>query len=163
MTENTFSGVYSTASKDTQRLSFPEYADLVCGDAFRTRDLAHGGVDVFVNLKTEILHTYPGIARVVVGSLLNAMMQADGAHKERVLFLLDEVNLLGTMRTLETARDVGRKYGITLLLAYQSIGQLKRHFGNDGKEAWFESASFISFAAVNDLEAAQEVSKRCGR
>jgi type IV secretion system protein VirD4 len=162
MTDNTFSGVYSTASKDTAWLSYGHYADLVCGESFETRDIASGKIDVFINLKTEILANYPGIARVIVGSLINAMMQADGRHKERVLFLLDEVNLLGTMRTLETARDVGRKYGITLFLVYQSIGQLKRHFGAEGKAAWFESASFIAFAAVNDMEVAQEVSKRCG-
>src|SRR4051794_41795742 len=74
-------------------------------------------------------------------------MQANGAHKERVLFLLDEVILFGTMQTLETARDEGRKYGVMLMMVYQSIGQLERHFGRDGKAAWFESASFIAFAA----------------
>lgn len=162
MVDQTFSGVYSSASKDTQWLSFPEYADLVCGNSFTTHQLTTGEIDVVVNLPVNILQTYPGLARVIVGSLINAMVQADGAHKERVLFLLDEVNLLGTMKTLETARDVGRKYGVTLMMIYQTIAQLKRHFGNEGKTSWFESASFISFAAVNDLEVATEVSRRCG-
>ena len=67
------------------------------------------------------------------------------------------------MQTLETARDEGRKYGVMLMMVYQSIGQLERHFGRDGKAAWFESASFIAFAAVNDLQSAKEVSERCGQ
>src|SRR3954469_21370966 len=50
-----------------------------------------------------------------------------------------------------------------LMMVYQSIGQLERHFGRDGKAAWFESASFIAFAAVNDLQSAKEVSERCGQ
>ena len=163
MPEDTFSSVHSTAAKDTQWLSFPEYATLVCGNAFKATDIAYGAIDVFLNLNTETVKTYPGLARVIVGALINALMQANGAHKERVLFLLDEVNLLGTMQTLETARDEGRKYGVMLMMVYQSIGQLERHFGRDGKAAWFESASFIAFAAVNDLQSAKEVSERCGQ
>ncbi|MBF9235619.1 Ti-type conjugative transfer system protein TraG [Microvirga alba] len=162
MADNTFSGVYSTASKDTAWLSFPEYANLVCGHSFRTSDLASGKIDIFLNLSVKTLTTYPAVGRVIIGALINAMIQADGTHTDRVLFMLDEVNLLGTMSILTIARDVGRKYGITLLLVFQSIGQLTNNYGDAGKAAWFESASFIAFAAVNDLRAAEELSKRCG-
>lgn len=162
MTEATFSGVYSTASKDTQWLSFPEYADLVCGGSFKSADLAGGELDLFINLRTEVLQTYPGLARVIVGALINAMTQADGRHAERVLFLLDEANLLGYMRTLELARDVGRKYGIGLALLYQSVGQIRKHFGPEGKEAWFDGVGLISFAAIGDIATAREVSALCG-
>jgi len=36
------------------------------------------------------------------------------------------------MRVLEEARDRGRKYGTTLMLMYQSVGQLEKHFGCEG-------------------------------
>jgi type IV secretion system protein VirD4 len=79
------------------------------------------------------------------------------------LFLPDEVARLGFMRILETARDAGRKYGITLLLLFQSIGQMRETYGGrDAASKWFESASWISFAAVNDPETADYISKRCG-
>ncbi len=42
MTEQTFSGVYSTASKDTQWLSLDNYAALVCGDSFKSAEIATG-------------------------------------------------------------------------------------------------------------------------
>ncbi|HET6197434.1 MAG TPA: type IV secretory system conjugative DNA transfer family protein, partial [Acetobacteraceae bacterium] len=51
------------------------------------------------------------------------------------LFLLDEVARLGYMGVLEQARDAGRKYGITLLLLYQSLGQLVGQWGREGKQA----------------------------
>lgn len=83
--------------------------------------------------------------------------------KDRTLFLLDEVARLGYLRILETARDAGRKYGISLLLLYQSIGQMREAYGGrDATSKWFESASWISFAAVNDPETADYISKRCG-
>jgi type IV secretion system protein VirD4 len=162
MAEDTFSGVHSGAAKDTQWLSLPKYAALVSGTSFKTTAIAAGKTDVFINIRTEVLQSYPGIARVIIGSCINAMMQANGSHKARALFLLDEVNLLGRMKTLETARDVGRKYGITLSMFYQSTGQLKQHFGAEGKAAFFDSAAVITFAAISDQENAREVSAMCG-
>jgi type IV secretion system protein VirD4 len=162
MTEQTFSGVYSTASKDTQWLSLDSYAALVCGNAFRSSDIVQGGKDVFLNIPASILRSYPGIGRVIIGSLINAIVQADGAFSRRALFMLDEVDLLGYMRILEEARDRGRKYGITMMLMYQSVGQMERHFGKDGATSWIDGCSFASYAAIKALDTARNVSAQCG-
>ncbi len=162
MTEQTFSGVYSTASKDTQWLSLDDYAALVCGCSFKSSDIVAGGKDVFLNIPAAILRSYPGIGRLIIGSLINAMTQANGAFKRRALFMLDEVDLLGYMRVLEEARDRGRKYGITLMLMYQSVGQLVRHFGKDGSTSWIDGCAFASYAAIKALETARDVSAQCG-
>ncbi|AWM28159.1 Ti-type conjugative transfer system protein TraG [Sinorhizobium fredii] len=162
MTEQTFSGVYSTASKDTQWLSLNSYAALVCGNAFKSSDIVTGKKDVFLNIPSSILRSYPGIGRVIIGSLINAMIQADGAFERRALFMLDEVDLLGYMRVLEDARDRGRKYGITMMLMYQSVGQLERHFGKDGATSWIDGCAFASYAAIKALDTARNVSAQCG-
>lgn len=162
MTEQTFSGVYSTASKDTQWLSLDAYAKLTCGDSFSSHDLAKGDCDVFLNLPAATLRSYPGIGRVIIGSLLNAMTQADGVFAKRALFMLDEVDLLGYMRLLEESRDRGRKYGITLMLFYQALGQLEKHFDKQGAKSWLEGSAFTSFAAIKSMDTAKEVSAACG-
>ncbi len=162
MTEQTFSGVYSTASKDTQWLSLDNYAALVCGNTFKPSDLIGGKIDVFLNIPASILRSYPGIGRVIVGSLINAMIEADGAFQRRALFMLDEVDLLGYMRALEEARDRGRKYGVSMMLLYQSVGQLERHFGKDGAVSWIDGCAFASYAAIKALETARNVSAQCG-
>lgn len=162
MTEQTFSGVYSTASKDTQWLSLDNYAALVCGNTFRSSDIASARKDVFLNIPASTLRSYPGIGRVIIGSLINAMVQADGAFKRRALFMLDEVDLLGYMRVLEEARDRGRKYGISMMLMYQSVGQLERHFGKDGATSWIDGCAFTSYAAIKALHTARDVSAQCG-
>ncbi|MBE1221896.1 type IV secretory system conjugative DNA transfer family protein, partial [Salmonella enterica subsp. enterica serovar Typhimurium] len=148
----TFSGVYSTASKDTQWLSLDSYAALVCGNTFRSSDIIAGGTDVFLNIPASILRSYPGIGRVIIGSLINAMVQADGRFSRRALFMLDEVDLLGYIRVLEEARDRGRKYGISMMLLYQSVGQLERHFGKDGATSWIDGCAFASYAAIKALD-----------
>lgn len=163
MTPETFSGVYANAVKETHWLSYPNYAGLVSGNAFSTDNLANGGTDVFIALSLKVLEAHPGLARVIVGSLLNAIYNRDGKGTGRTLFLLDEVARLGYMRILETARDAGRKYGITLTLIFQSIGQMRETYGGgDATSKWFESASWISFAAINDPDTAEYISKRCG-
>ncbi|MUZ75385.1 Ti-type conjugative transfer system protein TraG [Agrobacterium vitis] len=163
MTPETFSGVYANAVKETHWLSYPNYASLVSGDSFSTDDLAEGGTDIFIALDLKVLEAHPGLARVVIGSLLNAIYNRNGDVRGRTLFLLDEVARLGYLRILETARDSGRKYGITLTLIFQSLGQMREAYGGrDATSKWFESASWISFAAINDPDTADYISKRCG-
>ena len=158
----TFSGIYGNASKDTRWLSTAAYADLVSGDSFRTRDLADGRLTVFVQVPLKTLQATPALGRVIVGALLNAAYEADGQVRGRILFLLDEVARLGFMGVLEQARDAGRKYGITLLLLYQSLGQLVGQWGREGKQAWYDATSWRLFAAVQDPDTAKELSAMCG-
>ena len=163
MTPETFSGVYANAVKETHWLSYPNYAALVSGSTFVTDDLAEGGTDVFIALDLKTLETHAGLARVIIGSFLNAIYNRNGAMEGRALFLLDEVARLGYMRILETARDAGRKYGITLMLLFQSIGQMREAWGGrDAASKWFESSSWLSFGSINDPETADYISKRCG-
>ena len=163
MTPETFSGVYANAVKETHWLSYPNYAALVSGDSFSTDDLADGETDIFIALDLKALEAHPGLARVVIGSFLNAIYNRNGNVEGRTLFLLDEVARLGYLRILETARDAGRKYGITLTMIFQSLGQMREAYGGrDATSKWFESASWISFAAINDPDTADYISKRCG-
>ena len=74
----TFSGVYANADQATRWLSTRAFADLVSGDGFRTRDLCDGRLTVFVQVPLKVLQSTPGLGRVVVGALLNAVYEADG-------------------------------------------------------------------------------------
>ena len=162
LVKETFSGVYANANKDTRWLSTSAYAELVSGSTFQTGKLTQGKLTVFVQIPLGVLKSTPALGRVVVGSLLNAAYESDGRVQGRVLFLLDEVARLGYMQVLEQARDAGRKYGITLLLLYQSLGQLAEQWGREGKQAWYDSTSWRLFAAVQDPETARELSGMCG-
>lgn len=162
LVDETFSGVYANANVATRWLSTAAYADLVSGHGFETRDLCDGRLTVFLQIPLKVLQATPGLARVVIGALLNAAYEADGAVKGRILFLLDEVARLGPMAALEAARDAGRKYGLTLLLLYQSAGQLVEQWGREGARAWYDGTSWRLYAALQDPETARELSQVCG-
>ncbi|MET4214766.1 type IV secretory pathway TraG/TraD family ATPase VirD4 [Bradyrhizobium sp. LA2.1] len=109
MTPEMFSGVYANAVKETHWLSYANYAALVSGSSFTTARLAEGRTDVFINLDLKTLENHAGLARVIIGSLLNAIYNRNGEVTGRTQFLLDEVARLGYLRSLQTARDAGRK------------------------------------------------------
>ena len=159
---DTFSGVYANAARDTRWLSTPAYADLVSGSSFKAEELTTGRLTLFVQIPLKVLQSTPALGRVIVGALLNAAYEADGRVQGRILFMLDEVARLGFLSVLEQARDAGRKYGITLLLLYQSLGQLTEQWGREGKQAWYDSTSWRLFAAVQDFDTARELSAMCG-
>ncbi len=160
--KETFSGIYQNADEDTSWLSTAAFADLVSGSSFKTTDLAGGKLTVFLQIPLAVLQDTPALGRVVIGAMLNAVYEADGKVQGRVLFLLDEVARLGFMGIIETARDAGRKYGITMMLLYQSLGQLIRQWGPEGKRSWYDSSAWRLFATVQDPDTAREVSAMCG-
>ena len=162
MADQTFTGIASSVAKDTQWLSIPSLRAMVCGDSFKVSDLPNGELDVFIQMPGDLMKSYPGVCRTLIGSLMKAMEAAQGDYKKRVLFVLDEVDLLGYMSILEEARDRGRKYGITLMMMYQSVGQLEKHFGKEGATSWFEGAAFASYAAIKSRETAEQLSKQAG-
>ena len=162
LVDDTFSGMYANADEDTKWLLVRAFADLVSGNSFKTAEITSGQTDVFVALPLKALQTTPAVARCIIGALLNSAYEADGAVKGRILFLLDEAARLGPMSILEIARDAGRKYGITLYLLYQSVGQLILQWGEDGKRAWYEAVSWRAYAAVKDLDTARELSATIG-
>jgi type IV secretion system protein VirD4 len=159
----TFSGIYSNAVAETQWLSIKAYADMLSGGAFRTNELTLGELTVFVQIPMDALRATPEVARVTIGALLNAVYRTQGHVRGRVLFLLDEVNFLGRLKALEDARDAGRKYGITLVSMWQSLGQLTETWGKDARTSWFNACSWRLFAVVDDEATAGEVSRMAGR
>jgi type IV secretion system protein VirD4 len=158
----TFSGFYTQANGDVQWLAVRGYADMLSGNDFKTSELADGNLTVFIAIPMDTLLTSPQVGRTVVNALLNGVYRAQGKVAKRVLFLLDEINLLGRMKALEVARDNGRKFGVTIVGMWQGVGQLEQTFGKDGKAAWYASASWRLYSGIDDDLTAEEVSKRCG-
>ncbi len=159
----TFAGIYGSADKETAWLANKAFAALVSGNSFRSTDLLGGDVSIFLKMPLEALDTTPALARTIIGALLNTAYQANGGFEGRILYLLDEVARLGYMRIIETARDAGRKFGITMQLLYQSTGQIVKQWGPEGKKAWYDGVSHRTYAVVQDIETATELEDTFGR
>ena len=162
MVNETFSGALGNATEDTEWLASEAYGDLVSGDAYRMGELADGNLVVFCQVPQEALEHTPAVARVLVGCHLDAVFAAKGAVRGRVYFPIDEAVLIGRDPALKIARDQGRKSKITLQLFYQSEGQIEEVWTVAGKRAWFDGLSWRTYAGVQNLESARELSAILG-
>ena len=159
----TFSGIVANAHELTKWLTFEVYADLVSRGKSPTSAIANGRTSVFLGIGVDVLGNHPGLARTLLGSLLNATKRARDGLTGRVLFIVDEAARLGHMKVLEEMRDTGRKYGITLVMLYQSLGQIRAQWGGEsGLSDWMQSTGCQIFGAINDQDTAERVSKRAG-
>jgi type IV secretion system protein VirD4 len=163
LTDATYSGVIANADDMTRFLAVSAFADLVSGTSFRADDIADGRTDVFIAIPLKALISTPALARCIVGALLNAVYERNGAIRGRVCVMLDEMARLGPMEILKVARDCDRKYGITLVCALQSEAQLGDAWGGkEGAAAWLEAVSWRSYAAIKDLDTAKAISETIG-
>ena len=158
--EKTFGGVYFGATTETGWLSSAAIACMVCDDSFDPSGLARGDVDVFIRLGNDVLRK-PGVSRAVMGGLLHAIYRAQGKVNGRILGLIDEARFLGRLDVLSDLRDDGRKYKFTMVTMWPDISKLKGVWG-DEYLTFIAQSSWQSYAAINDLETAEHVSKACG-
>jgi type IV secretion system protein VirD4 len=162
MVDETFSGALGNATEDTEWLASAAYGDLVSGDAYRMSELNEGNLVVFCQVPQEALEHTPAVARVLVGCHLDAVFATKGRVDGRVFFPIDEAILIGRDPALKIARDQGRKSKITLQLFYQSEGQIEEVWTVAGKRAWFDGLSWRTYAGVQNLESARELSAILG-
>jgi len=158
----TFSQVHSSVTASAKWLLFDSLVGIVSAHDFKIADVIEQRADLFIQPDLLTLTTHPGLARVILGSLFMPMFRGDIPSNARVIFLLDEVARLGYMPILETARDVGRSAGITLILMYQSHGQFTDQWGREGTNKWFENVAWRAYGAISDHSTAEIVSKSIG-
>jgi type IV secretion system protein VirD4 len=160
--KETFSSIYGHLTGHTRWLSNPAFASLLSDNTFNPSDITRGKLTVIIQVPDDVMKTTPAVARVIIGALARTVMRVEGRVATPVPFILDEVDLLANMPILAIARDLGRKSGIALFPMWQSIGQIEKTWGQEGKKAWYASAAWRLYAMVNDEATAEEVSKRCG-
>jgi type IV secretion system protein VirD4 len=165
--KDTFDGVFINAQGGLSWLSNPSYANMVSVRSFRPQDLGRGDKTVFIQVSPKALKQSPAVARCLYGVLLEALYDMQDENGEstihgRCLCDIDEAFQLGAMEILERIRDLGRAARIVLRLWFQSVGQLVKLWGQDGKGAWYAAVAYRMYAGVNDPDTAEEVSKACG-
>ena len=159
----TVSGIFGNAADLTNWLTFDPLADLVSGGNLRSSDIIDGRTDVFLAINTATMKQFPGVARVILGAFVQAIKMAEHRMVGRALVVVDEAALLGRMELLEEIRDTTRKYGISLVMAYQSVGQVRDQWGPAGLSAWMDSTTWQIFAALKDKDTAKWLSEYLGR
>ena len=157
--EREFGSIMSTCNKWTDFLKSPALRrDLASGGTFSPGDLTDGNTTVFVIIPADRLKTHAQWLRLVVSTLLRAVVR--NPNKD-VCFLLDEFYALGYLSEVETALGTYAGYGVHLWPILQNLVQLRDVYGNNW-ENFISSCSVRHFLTVSDNTTANYVSAMFG-
>jgi type IV secretion system protein VirD4 len=124
--------------------------------------LKRGKMTVYLVLPPEHMKAQAGWLRLIVGSMIRAVVREGLGEYPNVHFVLDESASLGVMDSIEDLVDKYRKYGCRGQFYYQSTGQLVKCWPKDQGQTLMSSASKIYFG-VSDIQTAQVVSSMLGK
>jgi type IV secretion system protein VirD4 len=164
ITPKQWSGVYGAATTGTEWLSEPSLAGLISGNSFSTADILDGSTVVFAQVPLHSLDQSPGVGRVIIGALMYAIYNAAAKGKAggKVLVQLDEAWVLGPMKIQKSALVAGAKSGIVLNFLYQSVGQVREIWGDNGITTLYNNLEYRAYAATKDFKTADEISQDIG-
>lgn len=160
--KDTWGGIHVNIQAGTNWLSTGVYADLVSGHQFDPAEICRGNVTAYIQIPPKVARETPAVLRCLYGAFADAAYEANGNIAGRILFDIDEAYQVGRLGIIETIRDLGRSYRITLRLWYQSVGQLEEVWGRDGKKTWYSCTAYRVYAGVADEDTAKEVSALAG-
>lgn len=157
------SSIMSTVQRHTAFLDSPAVAASTLRSSFNPREAAARPMTAYLMVPPEFLASVGApLFRMWLSSFLRALSQGTPDEKRTVLFLIDETaNLGGRIQALEDALVLMRKSGIRLWLFFQSLGQLKKCFGESAPVV-LDNIDTQMYFGINAYESAEAISKSLG-
>jgi len=159
-----FGSVMSTIRNQIGFLSSPKMAEAL-SDTSRSPDLKawkHGGQSVYLCLPAGRMHRHFRLFRLFINNLLNAIEADEQKPETPALMILDEMHVLGHMKSLETAAGLIAGFGVRIWSFFQDLSQLKSIYGERWETFLGNSSVFQTFG-LNDMGTLNYVSERLGR
>lgn len=154
--------IRSTISHSLSFLDSPLVAESLSRTTFDPEQLINGRMTIYLCLPPEFMSSHAGLMRVWIAALI-LLVTRSGLKNNTINFLLDEAASLGKLESLENALVQLRGYGVRFTLFYQSLGQLKKVFGEGQDQTFLSNMSLTAYAAVNDYATAEQISKMLGK
>lgn len=162
LAEETFSGAYFNATTFVSWLFDDAVVSFLSGGDFEPAELLSERTTVFVQVPIPTLHASPAVVRVVLDAIAWAFVEADGDYARRCLLQTDETKRIGRMNVLDLVLGTGRKYGLTLQMAWLSEAEITETYGDGALDYWFENVSWRAYGAIRGRKTAEGVSKELG-
>ena len=160
MESRTFTSFQTTVKQALKWAPYQQLLEMVTTEPDAAPDIFNANTDVYIQIKKADLKTYPGLVRLMLGTIAYAVDAApDGI--ERVM-IVDEAYQIGRISTFEIVRDTARKRHLHLMQIFQSMGQLRALYGEAGVSAWENAVAARVFAAIENDEDQAKLSKLLG-
>ena len=160
MEPKTFSNLQTNVKQALNWAAFPKLCKMLDTEPRYVPPPLGPTTDIYIRLGLGDLASYPGLARAILGALLYVIAETgDGIER---LMIVDEAYQVGRLRGFELIRDTMRKRGLHLMLIFQSVGQIREVYGEDGVRAWNASVAARVFGTTEDERDAASLSRMIG-
>ena len=156
--------ILSSACHETDFLDGALIETCLATSTFDVLALREKPTSLFLCLSTRYFDSHARWLRLVLGFTLNRFESAGTVERShmRTLFLLDEMAVLGHMKSLEKAAGLMAGYGVKLWLILQDLNQLKRHY-KDSWETFIGNAGALMAFGLSDNTTTEYLSKSLGK
>jgi type IV secretion system protein VirD4 len=139
--------VLSTARTFMRALNSPSVANCLQNATIHLADIVSGApLDIFLVLPPEKLASHACFLRLIVGTVLTAIMQRRQPPAQRTLFIVDEAAQLGEkFEPILTATTLLRGFGLQLITVWQDMAQIKSRYKEDWATILNNSGAVLSF------------------
>ena len=107
------------------------------------------------------MHRHFRMFRLFINRLINAIEASEEKPKVRALMILDEMHVLGHMKSLETAAGLIAGFGVRIWSFFQDLSQLQSIYDKRW-ETFLGNASIFQSFGLNDMGSLRYVSDRLG-
>lgn len=147
--DKTRPSVLSTARTYMKSLNSESVAACLENSTIDLGDVVAGApLDIFIVIPPEKMISHAGFLRVVVGTLLSAIMRRTRIPERRTLMVVDEAAHLGKeFGPFLTATTLLRGYGLQLVSAWQDVAQIKGRYKHDWQTILNNSGAVMTFGA----------------
>ncbi len=116
------------------------------------KDLINGKpATVFLIMPSNKLHSHRALLRLWLSTMMLAMQSRTRRPSESTLFLIDECGQLENFELLQSAVTLCRGYGVQPWLFFQSLGQLKKNYGESWRTFIDNAGAVQAFGFANQF------------
>ncbi|WP_339743726.1 type IV secretory system conjugative DNA transfer family protein [uncultured Rubinisphaera sp.] len=121
--------VQSTVASYLKCLAGGKVPEVLKHSSFSLQDFVDGEpISIYIIIPPSKLVSHRNLLRLLIATLLGAVLTRENRPEHATLFLLDEAAQLGHFPLLEQAITLCRGYGLKVWSFWQDLSQLKEHY-----------------------------------
>lgn len=153
--------ILSTAREQTRFLDSIPLQRTLDTTQLRLAALKHKPLTIYLCLPATRLATHARWLRMVISLAFVELEKDQTVPKRPVLFMLEEFNALGYLRSIENAAGFMAGFGVRLWSVLQDFTQLKTHYPNSW-ETFLGNAGVVQAFGNADVTTTEHLSKMIG-
>ena len=156
-----FSGYLSTARGCLRFLDSPSFREITSETNFEMEELFENKADLFLCISNDEMESGGNsFIRLVIGIVTQELKKRKKKLSKKMIFLLDEMAVIGGIREVKNMILLGRSYGIRLIGIFQSIEGVEDTYPKQIKTLL--SSSLVMFLGIREPSDLKYVVDRLG-